>query len=88
MRIRCLTLAIFLSMALLCLTASLCRCQTPSPTPAPTPPISESQDKVKVFTEEVVIPVTAYGSKPTPSHTLETRKPNVNMLHKESSPSR
>ena len=57
---RCLTLAIFLSMAMLCLMASLCRAQTPSPTPAPTPPISESQDKVKVFTEEVVIPVTAY----------------------------
>ena len=38
--------------------------QTPQPTPLPqaTPPPAEVQDKIKVFTEEVVIPVTAYDA--------------------------
>jgi VWFA-related protein len=70
MRTRCLTLAIFLLMAMLCLTAS-CVAQTPSPTPAPTPPITDTQEKVKVFTEEVVIPVTAYDDSGHLSAALE-----------------
>lgn len=68
---RCLTPAIFFLMAMLCLTASLCDAQTPSPTPAPTPPISDAQEKVKVFTEEVVIPVTAYDDSGHLSAALE-----------------
>jgi VWFA-related protein len=56
---------------MLCLAASPCGAQTPSPTPAPTPPISESQDKVKVFTEEVVIPVTAFDDSGHLSAALE-----------------
>ena len=71
MRTRCLTLAIFLLLTMLCLTASLCDAQTPSPTPAPTPPISDAQEKVKVFTEEVVIPVTAYDDSGHLSAALE-----------------
>jgi VWFA-related protein len=66
-----LTLPIILSVVLLCLAAPLCSAQTPSPTPASTPPISESQDKVKVFTEEVVIPVTAYDDSGHLSAALE-----------------
>jgi VWFA-related protein len=31
-------------------------------TPQPTPPAAESQEKVKVFTEEVIIPVSAYDN--------------------------
>jgi VWFA-related protein len=62
MNTRLLTPATVLFLVMLCLAASPCTAQTlsPSPTPGPTPPISESQDKVKVFTEEVVIPVSAY----------------------------
>jgi hypothetical protein len=52
-------LAIFIAM--LCF-GSFCAAQdkSPSPSPSPTPPIGESPDQVKVFTEEVVIPVSAY----------------------------
>jgi VWFA-related protein len=59
-----LALLIALSGVLLCQPASPCYGQTASPTPisAATPRISESQEKVKVFTEEVVIPVTAYDN--------------------------
>jgi VWFA-related protein len=71
MNTRCLTLSITLFVVVLCLAASPCGAQTPSPTPAPTPPISESQDKVKVFTEEVVIPVTAYDDSGHLSAALE-----------------
>jgi VWFA-related protein len=45
--------------------------QTISPTPSPTPGISESQEKVKIFTEEVVIPVTAYDNSGHLSAALE-----------------
>jgi VWFA-related protein len=45
--------------------------QTISPTPSPTPGISESQEKVKIFTEEVVIPVTAYDDSGHLSAALE-----------------
>src|SRR5713226_6024938 len=71
MNTRCLTLSIALFVVMLCLAALPCGAQTPSPTPAPTPPISESQDKVKVFTEEVVIPVTAYDDSGHLSAALE-----------------
>jgi VWFA-related protein len=59
---RHLALPTILFLGMLCLAASLCAAQTtsPSPSPNPTPPLSESPDKVKVFTEEVVIPVGAY----------------------------
>ena len=66
-----LILPIILSVVLLCLAASPGGAQTPSPTPAPTPPTSESQDKVKVFTEEVVIPVTAFDDSGHLSAALE-----------------
>jgi VWFA-related protein len=69
---RCLTLpAIFFS-AVFCL-ASFCVGQTksPSPSPTPTPPPGESPDKVKVFTEEVVIPVSAYDDSGHLSAALE-----------------
>lgn len=57
-----LTIPTILFVVILCLAASPGAAQTmpAPPTPGPTPPISESQDKVKVFTEEVVIPVSAY----------------------------
>src|SRR5712691_3763197 len=71
MNTRFLTLSITLFVVMLCLAASPCGAQTPSPTPAPTPPVSESQDKVKVFTEEVVIPVTAYDDSGHLSAALE-----------------
>ena len=71
MNTRFLTLSITLFVVMLCLASSPCHAQTPSPTPAPTPPISESQDKVKVFTEEVVIPVTAYDDSGHLSAALE-----------------
>ena len=51
---------IVLLMIMLCLAASHSVAQTPTPLPSPTPNISDSQEKVRVFTEEVVIPVTAY----------------------------
>jgi Ca-activated chloride channel homolog len=44
---------------------------SPKPTPLPTPPINESQEKVKVFTEEVVIPVSAYDDSGHLSAALE-----------------
>src|SRR6266852_2770748 len=71
MNTRCLTLSITLFVVMLCLAASPCAAQTPSPTPAPTPPISESQEKVRVFTEEVVIPVGAYDDSGHLSAALE-----------------
>src|SRR5882672_6496154 len=71
MNTRCLTLSITLFVAMLCLAVSPCGAQTPSPTPAPTPPITDSQDKVKVFTEEVVIPVIAYDDSGHLSAALE-----------------
>jgi VWFA-related protein len=72
MRTHCLPLLIILFMMVLCMAASPCRAQTPTPTPSPTPPISEAQEKVKVFTEEVVIPVTAYDDSGHLSAALET----------------
>jgi VWFA-related protein len=48
------------------LSAAVCAAQStqPSPSPAPSPPapVGDSQEKVKVFTEEVVISVTAYSN--------------------------
>ena len=44
---------------------------SPKPTPQPTPPINESQERVKVFTEEVVIPVSAYDDSGHLSVALE-----------------
>lgn len=43
----------------------------PKPAPQPTPPIPESQDRVKVFTEEVVLPVNAYDDSGHLSAALE-----------------
>ncbi len=48
------------SLMLICLGGLQCFAQTPAPSPQSTPPAGESQERVKVFTEEVVIPVTAY----------------------------
>src|ERR1041385_6249913 len=53
------TLPAILFIVVLC-CASFCAAQNKSPSPSPTPPPDESPDKVKVFTEEVVIPVSAY----------------------------
>jgi VWFA-related protein len=44
----------------------------PKSAPQPTPPISESQERVKVFTEEVVLPVNAYDDSGHLSAALET----------------
>ncbi len=44
---------------------------SPSPTP-PVPPATESQEQVKIFTEEVVLPVTAYDDSGHLSAALET----------------
>jgi VWFA-related protein len=43
----------------------------PRPTPQPTQPIPESQERVKVFTEEVVLPVNAYDDSGHLSAALE-----------------
>lgn len=43
----------------------------PTPSPQATPPVGESQEKIKVFTEEVVIPVTAYDDSGHLSAALE-----------------
>ncbi|HXI24806.1 MAG TPA: VWA domain-containing protein [Pyrinomonadaceae bacterium] len=69
---RCLTLPAILFIAVLC-CASVCAAQTksPSPSPSPTPPTGESPDKVKIFTEEVVIPVNAYDDSGHLSVALE-----------------
>lgn len=54
------------------LAASLCSAQTPSALPSPTPtPLPDLPDKVKVFTEEVVLPVTAYDNSGHLSAALE-----------------
>jgi hypothetical protein len=57
----------------LCFCAMPCSAQIPSasPIPSPTPLVSESQDKVKVFTEEVVIPVGAFDDSGHLSAALE-----------------
>ncbi len=44
---------------------------SPKPTPQSTPPINDSQEKIKVFTEEVVIPVSAYDDSGHLSAALE-----------------
>lgn len=44
---------------------------SPKPTPQSPPPINESQEKIKVFTEEVVIPVSAYDDSGHLSAALE-----------------
>src|SRR5882762_5808200 len=56
---------------MLCVAASSGGAQTPTPLPSPTPNISESQEKVRVFTEEVVIPVSAYDDSGHLSAALE-----------------
>lgn len=43
----------------------------PTPSPQATPPAGESQEKIRVFTEEVVIPVTAYDDSGHLSAALE-----------------
>src|SRR5256714_11618538 len=69
---RHLTLPAILFIAVLS-CASFCAAQnkSPSPSPSPTPSIEESPDKVKVFTEEVVIPVSAYDDSDHLSVSLE-----------------
>ncbi len=69
---RCLTLPANFFVAVLC-CASFCAAQnkSPSPSPNPTPPTGESPDKVKIFTEEVVIPVSAYDDSGHLSVALE-----------------
>lgn len=45
------------------LAASVCTAQsTPPPSPSPTPPTSDPQEKIRVFTEEVAVSVTAYAN--------------------------
>jgi len=69
---RYLILPVSFLIALIC-CASFCAAQnkTPSPSPSPTPPSGESPDKVKIFTEEVVIPVSAYDDSGHLSVALE-----------------
>ena len=67
---RCLTLPAISFVTVFCL-ASFCVGQNKSPSPSPTPPPGESPDKVKVFTEEVVIPVSAYDDSGHLSVALE-----------------
>jgi VWFA-related protein len=43
-----------------CLLSLPCFAQTPATSPQPTPPTAEAQERVKVFTEEVVLPVNAF----------------------------
>lgn len=52
------------ALVVIALAGARAAAQTPQPTPLPqaTPPPAEAQDKIKVFTEEVVIPVTAYDT--------------------------
>lgn len=52
------------ALAVIALATARAAAQTPQPTALPqaTPPPAEAQDKIKVFTEEVVIPVTAYDA--------------------------
>lgn len=68
-----LTLPLLTLVVVLWLTVAPCNAQSssPSPTPASTPAIRESQDKVRVFIEEVVIPVTAYDDSGHLSVALE-----------------
>src|SRR5438045_9291153 len=69
---RHLTLPAILFIAVLS-CASFCAAQnkSPSPSPSPTPRPDESPDKGKVFTEEVVIPVSAYDDSGHLSVALE-----------------
>ena len=62
----------------LCLVAWLllgpvCHAQekAPAPSPSPTPRANEDQESVKVFTEEVLIPVVAYDKYGRFDPTLE-----------------
>src|SRR5256714_3003593 len=70
---RYLILLTILFVGTLCLSASTSEAQTitPLPSPSPSPTASESQEKVSVFTEEVVIPVTAYDDSGHLSVALE-----------------
>jgi len=75
MNSRRLNLPNLLVLVVLCFAAAPCTAQTTSPSPSPgsTPPINESQDKVKVFTEEVVIPITAFDDSGHLSAALESQ---------------
>ena len=68
---RRLTLSTVLFAIMLCVAATHSGAQTPTPLPSPTPNLSESQEKVRVFTEEVVIPVSAYDDSGHLSAALE-----------------
>ena len=65
------TLSVASFAVILLLTNSPCGAQTRTPLPSPTPNISESQERVRVFTEEVVIPVSAYDDSGHLSAALE-----------------
>jgi VWFA-related protein len=54
--------AALISLIMICISGFQGQAQTPGSSPQPTPPATESQEKVKVFTEEVVIPVSAYDN--------------------------
>jgi Mg-chelatase subunit ChlD len=68
-----LKLSTFLLVVMLCLAASPVEAQTASPSPTQTkPPLSpEAQEKVRIFTEEVVIPIGAYDDSGHLSAALE-----------------
>src|SRR6266853_5032987 len=65
------TLSVASFAVILLLTNAPCGAQTRTPLPSPTPNISESQERVRVFTEEVVIPVSAYDDSGHLSAALE-----------------
>jgi VWFA-related protein len=73
MKSRCLLIQL-VSLVIVLVAAVLGHAQeiVPQPAPQPTPPINESQERVKVFTEEVVLPVTAYDDSGHLSAALET----------------
>lgn len=61
MRLRSLSLQL-LRIVIVCSAALGCMAQTTpvAPSPQPTPPIIETQEQVKIFTEEVLIPVSVF----------------------------
>ena len=65
-----------LGLIMICVGAVQCNAQTPVPSPQATPTPGDAQEKVKVFTEEVVIPVTAYDNSGHLKRALTCARPN------------
>src|SRR5437588_12596489 len=77
----CLILpAIFFIAVLCCASSCVAQNKSPSPSPSPTPPTGDSPDKVKIFTEEVVIPVSAYDDS---GHLTVALEPQAIMVFED-----